>query len=396
MNYKLSFLSIAAPFLIFCEENSSDVLAMRPFKKTPCASYSSSELTQVEQKNIETSTPPLEEKGSPFVDLSFIIWQSKMWGFEFGAKSLEATAETTSSIVLDEKVSVPDFAWRPGFKLELGYQFAFDGWDIDSRWTWYRGETTHLKKHIDLEIEPQGQGVIPLWFYPFYTVEAPSEIRFFEAVSSWRHYFNSIDLELGRISLLSSKAKLHLFTGLKGAWLHEYYRVEYDDGSTIQAILPGTDELLSYALLKSAITFNNETWGGGPRVGFDSSWNMGLGISVIVNSAFSLLYSATKTHRDQNDLNQNTESEELVPFHLDLKTHSHQLKSVAEAQIGADWRYDFGKTSQVGLTIAYEIQYFWGQNNLRRGYSHVQPGGMFPSRGDLQMHGLTATAAYRY
>lgn len=334
--------------------------------------------------------------GSPFFDLSFLIWQSKMWGVEFGAKSLDPTNETTSTITLDEKAYVPDFAWRPGFKVEAGYQFAFDHWDVDTRWTWYRGETTHLKKHIDLQIVPEGEGVVPLWFYPFYTVEAPSVIRFYEATSSWRHYFDSIDLEIGRLSALTPKSDWHLFAGLKGAWMHQYYRVEYENGSTIDAILAGVSGTTPYALLHSNIAFDNKTWGGGPRAGFDFRWKMGYGIAIETNTAFSLLYSGVKTTRDQYDVNLNTTTNENTPYHLKAKTNSHQLKPVVEAQLGVDWQYDFYKTSQIGFAILYELQYWWGQNNLRRGYSHLLPGGLFPSRGDLQMHGLTTTASYRY
>lgn len=334
-------------------------------------------------------------EGSPFFDLSFLIWQSKMWGFEFAAKSKVPTNQGTDTISLNEKVSVPDFAWRPGFKLEAGYEFAFDHWDVDGRWTWYRGEATHLKKHIDLQTNPEGMGVIPLWFYPFYTVLSPNEIRYFEATASWRHYFDSIDLELGRFSSLSKKTNIHFFAGIKGAWMHQYYRVNYENGTSIEAIVPGVSGTTSYTLLNSAISFDNKTWGGGPRVGLDSRWKLGFGTAVEINSSFSLLYSGIKTTRDQTDLNLE-ETNEQVSYHAKLNTNSHQLKPVFEAQLGADWKYDFYKTSQVGLAVLYEIQYWWGQNNLRRGYSHVLPGGMFPSKGDLQMHGLTATASYRY
>ena len=339
---------------------------------------------------------PIRDPGGISCDAAVLIWQSKMWGLEFAGKSTVATNINTLNISLDEKVFVPDFAWRPGFKVDLGYDFAFDGWDLNSRWTYYRGESTHLKKHIDLQINPEGLGVVPLWFYPFYTVGSSSQIRFFDGKMSWRHYFNSIDLEIGRISALTKRMTMHLFAGLKGAWMHQYYRVEYERGTTIDAIIPGTAGTVPFALIESAAAFKNKSWGGGPRAGLDSKWKLKWGFSLIADAALSLLYSKLETHRDQNDLNINLNTGAVTPFHMHLVTNSHQLKPVAEATLGLDWETCIFKESIIGLSVAYELQYWWAQNELRRNYSHAEPGGTFPMRGDLQMHGLTATAAYHY
>jgi hypothetical protein len=299
-------------------------------------------------------------------------------------------------VSLQEKVFVPDFAWRPGFKIDLGYDFAFDGWDLDSRWTFYRGEDTSLKKHFTSQIAPPGMGIVPLWFYPFYNVLSPNQIRFADGTMSWRHYFNSIDLEIGRSSSLSERLSMRLFGGLKGAWMHQFYHVNYQNGSTINAILPGTDGTVSYTLIESASHFKNETWGAGPRAGFDSKWKLLWGISLIADASFSLLLSKIETHRDQNDLNLNTTSGTQQPFSMHVVANSHQLKPVIEAKLGLDWAACIYERSIIGFAIAYEIQYWWAQNELRRNYSHAEPGGTFPMRGDLQMHGLTAEVSYSY
>jgi hypothetical protein len=319
-----------------------------------------------------------------------------MWGLEFAGKSFIPTNATSTSVSLNERVFVPDFAWRPGYRIDLGYDFGFDGWDIDGRYTFYRGEDTSLKKHFTSQTSPSGMGVIPLWFYPFYNVLSPNQIRFADGTMSWRHYFNAIDLEIGRSSLISDRLSVHLFGGLKGAWMHQSYHVDYKNGSTIAAIVPGSSGTVSYTLLESAAFFKNETWGAGPRAGFDSKWKLRWGIGLIADASISLLFSKVETHREQNDLNLNTSSNAQEPFHLHLVTHSHQLKPVIEAKLGLDWEMCMFRQSVIGFTFAYEIQYWWAQNELRRNYSHAEPGTMFPMRGDLQMHGLTAKVGYAY
>lgn len=341
--------------------------------------------------------PPLSHGGIS-AQVSALIWQSKMWGFEFAGKSMVPTQLGSTQVLLEEKVFVPDFAWRPGWKLDLGYDFGFDGWDLDSRWTYYRGESTHLKKHIDLQINPPGMGVVPLWLYPFYTVSSvvPPQIRFLDSRDSWRHYFNSIDLEIGRLSSLSKKVSFHLLAGVKGAWMHQYYRVEYSQSNPIAVFLPGSSTTNTITILDSTAVFKNKTWGGGPRVGFDLAWAMGYGLRILGTGAFSLLYSGIETSRDHRDLNQNTLTQAVQELHMHMATSSHQLKPVAETKLGLDWQMYLCEHSIVALTIAYELQYWWAQNSLRRNYSHALPGGPISMRGDLQMHGLTATAGYHY
>ncbi len=338
---------------------------------------------------------PISSSGGITCGASILIWQSKMWGFEFAGKSFDPTDAGTSSVTLSEQIFVPDFAWRPGLKLDLGYDFGFDGWDLDSRWTYYKGEDTLLKKHFE-SLTYSGMGVVPLWFYPFYNVLSPNQIRFADGKMSWDHYFNSIDLEIGRSSMLTEYLTLHLFGGLKGAWMHQNYFVKYSDGTIIEAIVPGIDGTISYALLSSFSTFKNKSYGAGPRVGLDSKWELGCGISVVADAAFSLLYSKIETHRNQKDLNQNTTTGAIQPFHMHLGTNGHDLKPVMEAKLGFDWRMCFYTCSIMEFAVQYEVQLWWGQNVLRRNYSHAEPGTMFSMMGDLQMHGLTAKVGYAY
>jgi Legionella pneumophila major outer membrane protein precursor len=339
---------------------------------------------------------PIPTSGGVKCDAAFLIWQSKMWGFEFAGKSFNPTNEGTPMVTLEEKVFVPDFAWRPGFKIDVGYDFGFDGWDLDSRWTFYKGEDTNLKKSFSSQIQPPGIGIVPLWFYPFYNVLSPNQIRYFDGKMSWRHYFNAIDLEIGRCSALTKRLSMRLYGGLKGAWMRQMYRVIYQNGSTIAATVPGTDGMVSFALLESTIAFKNETWGAGPRAGFDSRWRLLWGFSLIADMGFSLLFSKVETRRDQNDLTLNTGVSALQPFHMHMVTGSHQLKPAVEGKLGIDWETCIAARSILGFSIAYEAQYWWAQNELRRNYTHAAPGDMFPMRGDLQMHGLTAEAAYSY
>lgn len=375
-------------------------------KKNCCLELEASRLSEEMETSADPAFPPLELSpgwpcqiecsGGIYCNIAFLIWQPKMWGFEFAGKAFPPTNALPTALILDEKVFIPDFAWRPGGKLDLGYQFAPSGWDLQSRWTFYRGETTHLKKHFNSQINPPGVGIIPLWFYPFYGIASSDIIRFSEGKMSWRHYFNSFDLEIGRDSALSNRLSIRLFGGLKGAMMHQYNHIAYESGSNVIALIPGSGTPVPFSLLTSALALKNKTWGAGPRAGFESIWKLGLGFGFIADGAFSLLFSKTETRRDQNDLNLNLVNNMQTPFHMHLQTDSHQLKPVGEMKIGLNWESCVFERQTIGFSIGYEFQYWWAQNELKRNPSHVMPGGTLLMRGDLQMHGLTAEAFYAY
>jgi hypothetical protein len=339
---------------------------------------------------------PIRAQGGGWADVALILWQSKMWGLEFAGKSSTPTGESTPNIVLNEKAFVPDFAWRPGFKLGVGSYLPYDGWDVDARWTYYRGEGTHLKKHFTSQLNPAGLGIIPLWFYPFYNVEAPNQIRFQDGLMSWRHYFNSIDLEIGRDSRLGNRIELRIFGGLKGAWAWQTYHVTYEGGGNINAILPGTFGTVPYQLLASSTAFKNKSRGLGPRAGFDSKWNLGWGFSLLADAAFSLLYSNFEITRNGSDLNLNTSTNLQALYKMKQRSHFGAVKPVMEMTLGFDWARCVFTNSLIDFSLAYEVQYWWEQNELRRNYSHELPATTMWMKGDLQMHGLTLTAGYSY
>lgn len=333
------------------------------------------------------------------LDASFLIWQSKEWGLEFAEKSYQATSLGTSQVFSDEKSFVPDFAWRAGLKVELGSSLPYDGWDLKARWIYYHGQFTNLKRTFDSVITPNGVGIVPLWFYPFYSFSSAQEVRYSYASSNWKLYFNSLDLELGRCMLLLVPVSLRFDVGIKGAWLRQQLHVEYSGGNSVTVVIPGTSGTSTLQLQTSGLSFKSDAWALGPRLGFSTRWPLIYGFGLMSEWAFSLMYEFFDTHRQQMDDSINQGTNTLEQRQMTLEDSFSRAAPVTEAMLGLEWAdcfYPKGHPCSVRCILAYEAQYWWAQNGFGRNYQVLAPAQRMDARGDLQMHGLTASLGVEF
>lgn len=335
-----------------------------------------------------------EKPGTWMISTSFLIWQSKEWGLEFGSKSRLPKDSEPFEETFKEKLFIPDFSWSPGFKVNVGTNLPYDGWDLLSSWTYYHGDFTHLKKHLGMRTDPVGMGIVPLWHYPFFDIDSGSDpLRFHNSAANLKLSINSIDLNLGRQFWPNCNILLRLHSGAKVYWSRQHYHVDYRHGTIVNGILePSVIAPLEY--LSSRMVHNNHAWGLGPRGGIESKWKFGWGFSLVAHTAFSLLSSFFDLSTKFHDELINESNAASLKNDLHLKLHQWNLSPVLEGNFGLDWGHCFGCVENpfyIGLTIAYEVQYWWSQNHASRNFAFTAPGNMWDMRGDLQMHGLTAT-----
>jgi hypothetical protein len=326
--------------------------------------------------------PTEKNDGLYELEVSALYWQTKIWGLEFAGKSLSQLYTGPNKVSFVQKVVVPDFAFRPGFKVEFGRGVSYDGLSLAARWTSLNSNTTNLKKYIHKNIVPLGNGVIPLWYEPLGAPASPDlPLHFWKSQNNWKLNFNTFDLELSRVFLPLSSMLVKVFMGVKGSYIQQQEHVKYWDGP--EFYVPGV------VYEQSKVVLHSNAAGAGPRAGFDSKWRIGAGFSIIADSAFSVLYSSvgmgTKYQNEFSDPSYNTSSH--------MREKEQELVPVLEGKLGFDWGRWFGSSSSLyfGMTVAYEVQYWWSQNHFRRHYPYNAPGNMWDMRGDLQLRGLTVS-----
>ncbi len=330
--------------------------------------------------------------GSPFASASVLFWQTKQGNMDFAAKNEGAKNPQPHLTALNFEIITPDFIWKTGVKVRLGYHIPVDGIDVQSKWTYFTGGFTRKKKNVFSTVDVAGQGIIPLWYYQFLRNVDVSP-RYEYASGNWQMSFNSIDLEFGRYSYLKPKVKIRPHAGMKIAWINQTYKVEYERGNLV------TGSGGSFQLISSNFVMKNNSAGVGPRVGVDSRWKLCWGFSLIGDGAFSLIYDYFRVSKDQIDfIFDNTQGELLSPTAF-LSEKFSKFQPVLEIGLGIDWGTCFclcNRKNYIGFTLAYDTQYWWSQNQMRRLVNTVSSGDTLVNNGDMQPHGLSVSARFDF
>lgn len=331
-----------------------------------------------------------QRKCGPYLNVSAMVWQSKEGNLEYVAKEKVFVNEVDNSKEKAEFI-IPDFAWRPGIKVDLGFLFDYDGWDARALWTIYRGEFTHVKKHSNAEITPVDNGIVPFYFYQYFNGKISPPQRFQHATGDWDMHFNSIDVEMGRNFFIRKKLSLRLLCGVKCAWINHVYNVELKDGNHVTS--SNGDDI---TFIKSNHHFKNNSVGAGPRMGFESKLFIKWGFKFLANSSVSALYTNFDVSRDQDDqiYDHLVQSERFVK---NITKESFSLiKPNIQLLLGIEWGTCFCKGSSFAISLAYEMQYFFGQNQIRRFMDDQNIAEAYSNKGDLQMQGLTASLKFEF
>lgn len=350
--------------------------------------------------------PPVNlccEKTPFFSSASFIYWQGKMAGLDFAAKSNSASSPTPIiQEAINSRVYTPDFKWEPGVKAVFGYTFNYDGWDTLGRWTYFHGKLTNAKRSFSAALSPLGLGISPLWYYPFFQNTNPftESILYRHASNYWNLVMNTWDWEWGRNFSVNDWLSLRLHGGIKTGYLRQTYKVHYEDG-TLLAVQINTQTPSTFQYLKSDFVATNRFWGIGPRLGVDSKWKLGWGVSLIADSSFSIIPSFFKVRSTANDLVIDVDealTTGALPLTADVRENFLDFIPVFQTLLGFDWGICLGRCSPfyMGLTVGYEMQYWWDVNQSRRGITVAVPGYQYNSHGDWQVQGLTASFNFQY
>jgi hypothetical protein len=171
----------------------------------------------------------------------FIYWTARMDGLGYAASGV-----TSNKDPVPKKGSIKniDWEWDPGFKVGLGVNLPYDGWDLIAEYTWLRTKSSDRSSGV--------HDFMGLWSNPSFVVG--EETRLFAKAHTDLH-FNVIDLELGRNFFVSRFLALRPFIGVKGTWQDYDFRVKYQREN----------------LGQHRVKIDQDYWGVGLRGGLDTA-----------------------------------------------------------------------------------------------------------------------------
>lgn len=309
--------------------------------------------------------PRVAHGANAFLTADFIWWKATQDGLRYALGNV--LTSSTSTLSGRGKVKTPDFSWDPGFKVGLGVNLPYDGWDIYLQYTWLqsngnksrmRDAAGNIQQGILMgSLNGQGSGFAELT----------------EAFSRWDFHLNVLDVELGRSYYLSRYVILRPFGGLKWTWQDQDWAVDY---SANELTLQGSPSNPGFVHMRQDM----DLWGVGVRTGLNSQWNLAEHWSIFANGAVAAVWTDYDVDRiDTARLNTQTTATTILKNGAD----DYYVRGVLEFQLGirAEWWFS-DEDYHFSIAAAYEQQVWLSQGNYI--YLIDYNGG-----GDLSLHGLT-------
>lgn len=275
-------------------------------------------------------------RGHVYLTGEWLFWKTRQEGMEYA---------------LSKQIH---FDYTSGFRVGLGVHLPQDGWDI------YANYTQLHPSHSDHVHHP----VFPLFLYG-----ASGLVN--EAHGHWGIEFQSADVEIGRAFYLSRSLSFRPHIGLKGAWIDQDAHFHYRGG-----FVPNGEEFKT--------EMKNDFKGAGPRIGMQSNWHLGVGLSFFGDVACALVIGQIHNHQEQEQL------AGFEPVHL--STNSYLVSPNLQLVTGIAWDRNFYRDHcHFGISAGFEAQIYWDQNQVEQFTTQGQPI-YVREKGDLAFYGLTLRA----
>jgi hypothetical protein len=301
--------------------------------------------------------------------ISFIYWQAKEKGLDVG---YHFTLDSTGNHQKNEPLYL-DFDYNPGFKIGAGMSFCRDDWTLYLEYTRLEG-----KGSISFDLSDSYGAhdyVQSIWGLDLVDIPGIGTLTHSGGKGKWELDYNMFDLELGRPYYLGRKLVFKPHYGLRAGWI--------DQNIKLESVTPFMDEIVIGSAHAS-----QDSWLIGPRAGVDTDWLLSCNFRIFGNLAGSLTY--------QNFNATNKEIAPASPFIAERDVISKEeisyLTPNVEFGLGIGYgTYFCNNEWYFDLTVGYDFNYFWNQNQMR----HVQDGHIYYIDGDsgnLMLHGLNITA----
>jgi hypothetical protein len=251
--------------------------------------------------------------------------------------------------------------------------------DLAATWTRYVTEGT---SHVDSTLPP---AIFSVWTLPAAGFTNQRHAR----MSSHLH-FNMADLRMGGTFSPRKFLDVTPFIDVCAMWVQQNFSIDVSGGNAPP---------FGATVLGDKIKLSNHYWGVGPKVGLDTLWILGGGVSFYSNFDLSLLYG--QFHIKQNET---TQVVGVVPptVLLNVPHNRYYLARLnLDLMIGLRWTYLFQDDAyKITLEAGWEQMILLGQNQLMRFFpSTTTTGNPAPNssgKGDLTLQGLTMQATFGF
>jgi hypothetical protein len=314
-------------------------------------------------------------------------------GLEFATSS--KTTSTTNANIGHAQVKKLDFKWDYGFRAALGFLLPERRWDSQIIYTWFHDRAKGKTDTSFSSLLPTFSSSSSNSAYGEQIVSLQNH-KISRAKAKWNLYLDVIDWELGKNFIPMKWFSFRPFAGIKAAWIHQQYDIDYLGYRTLVSNITSTS---LYLHLK------NNYWGVGPECGFNSQFWLGYGLSIYGNAGVSLVYGKFFTSHDEKSVTGSTKT-----TITNVATQYSAGRAITDLQLGLRWDSNVCKNKKASkclcpdkmdkmnfsLSAGWEQHMYFSQGQFFR-FTDVSNGGNFTrSGGDLSLQGAMISARLDY
>jgi hypothetical protein len=262
----------------------------------------------------------LPDRGvSPYLTADLIYWKGR-------EDALSYVLSGVGNGVSKGRFYHPPFKGHVGLKVGVGLDTLYDNWGVYLQYTWL---------HADEFDRYQGD------FGELLVGESFLIGGVTGAKAHWNFYINTLDLELGRTFHLTSSFSCRPFTGFKGFWSDQDFKVRAS----------GFSDTNRQTFRSTTVDFREDAWGFGLRMGAATVWSLTQNFGIFANGAFALEWSRLHLRLEQL-------SKEATL--LNISNDQYQMIPVLEMSLGLQWeaRFQQGRY-HLRIRWGWEEQMWW-------------------------------------
>jgi hypothetical protein len=294
---------------------------------------------------------------------SFLYWQGKEQGLGF------AYAVPSNPTVQQGARIEKHFDYHPGFKVALGTDLHYDGWELYLDYSWL-----HTTETLSSDAPSWATGLEAVWLLDSAS-GGPSTASVTSASAAWKLKFDMMTLYLIRPSYLGRACVISPMAGFKGGWIRQNYRANYGvrNVGQVSATSSQTAQLL------------------GPLLGAKGNILLGKGMYFNGELSSALLYeNNTAKYKSQSATTPAT------ALATNVKNKQRYFAPNVNLEMGFGWNsYLRNRRYFLDFNLCYDIQYLWDQNRMRS-LKDATDEAVAGDIGDLEVHGITFTTALHF
>ncbi len=200
------------------------------------------------------------------------------------------------------------------------------------------------------------------------------------ASSQWNVNFDMLDLNFTCPSFENGVYSVYPLVGVKGGRIYQNQYITYSN-----FLDTGTG-----VFFNATVNEKNNLWCVGPKIGFNSAYELGNGLSFLGNFSTSFLYGRlfTSAHTLMVEPGSPTVDSTLTNI-------KRRIMPQFQLLLGLNWDTCLCDCYEASIGVGYEVQYFfhtWRISNSSIQNFYVTNTGF----GDLMLHGLTANFSVRF